>query len=78
MEKEVEVQEINGVEYFIVATRSDAKGNIYDAMAQMDNPSNIIFVKEIVKDGEDYFRIVDSESEEYIDVSSLFADVEEM
>ena len=77
MEREVEVQEIDGIEYFVVATRSDDKGNKYDALAQLDNPENIMFVREIVKDGEEYFRTIEKYSNEYMEAASLFKDIDE-
>ena len=75
MEKEVEVQEINGVDYFIVSTR-EFNGKKYVSFAQLDKPRNVLFAEEIEENGTEYFRIIENYSDEYMEITPLFANLD--
>lgn len=68
-EKQVQLQEFNGEDYFLYDTAM-TNSKIYNVFAKVSNPKDLIIAKEIINNGEEYYEIVDGS--EYEKALSLF------
>lgn len=64
-EKEVEIQEFNGKDYFLYDSVM-TKNNIYDIFAAIENPKEIVVAKQVMKQEEIYYEIVKEEERDEI------------
>lgn len=64
-EKEVEVQEFNGKQYFLYDTVM-TKDSIYDIFAAIENPKDIVVAKQTMRQEEIYYEIIEEEERDEI------------